>query len=217
MKSGVFIGVDLGTSLKRKSTGIACIVEHNGQPRINNPTVHIISDDAQIHSSIIQMSGNPGSTIIGIDAPLSRPDHGNMRECEKRLRKHGIPCYPSGAEWVCQWVDKGIELKEWAQHELGARVVEVYPYASRKSLGIGAHVKKKSKRGRRVIQDGLLTLIGRMDEIAGDRLLSDDELDAILSAYTVYCVDHDNAYKMNGMDGAIFLPMKLHDHPIDEY
>lgn len=140
-----------------------------------------------------------------------------MRECETRLRKHGIACYPSGAEWVSKWVGKGIGLKKWAEDELGARVIEVYPYAARRALDIGALVKKKTKEGRRNIQKGLLGLIGGLDDLTKDKLLSDDELDAILSAYTAYCEGKGIASKIDGNDGAIYLPVKMRDHTIDEY
>jgi predicted nuclease with RNAse H fold len=149
----VFIGVDLGTSTQRKSTGIAYLVEKNGIPWIESPPLHIISDDMQIHSYIKQIAGEFSFSIIAIDAPLSRPEHGTIRKCEIRLRKQGIACYPSGAEWVSKWVSKGIELREWAEKELGAKVIEVYPYAARVKLDIGAGVKKKTSRGRMVIQD----------------------------------------------------------------
>ncbi len=213
----VFIGVDLGTSTKRKSTGLAYLVERNGKPLMESPPAHIKSDDELIHSCIIQMAENFSSKIIGIDAPLSLPAHGTMRECEIRLRKHGIACYPSGAEWVSRWVNKGIKLKEWAEKELDAMVIEVYPYAARRALDIGAHVKKKTKQGRRVIQDGLLRFIGGLDELTKDKLLSDDELDAILSAYTAYCEGKGVAIKIDGKDGEIYLPVKRRDHAIEEY
>ncbi len=215
----IFIGVDLGTSTARKSTGIAYLVEKNGKPWMESPPVHIKSDDELIHSCIIQMAENFSSKIIGIDAPLSLPAHGTMRECEIRLRKHGIACYPSGAEWVSKWVSKGIELKEWAEDELGAKVIEVYPYAARRALDIGANVKKKSKNGRKIIQEGLLTLIGGLNEIAKEREkpMLDDELDAILSAYTAYCEGKGLAIKIDGKDGEIYLPVKRRDHTIEEY
>lgn len=213
----VFIGVDLGTSILRKSTGLAYLVDKNGKPLIKSPPLHIISDDMQIHSYIKQIAGEFSFCVIAIDAPLSRPEHGTMRECEIRLRKHGIACYPSGAEWVSKWVSKGIELKKWAESESGARVIEVYPYAARIALDIGAEVKKKTKKGRRVIQNGLLGFIGGLDELTEDKLLSDDELDAILSAYTAYCEGKGIAVKIDGEDGEIYLPVKMRNHRIDEY
>ncbi len=213
----VFIGIDLGTSTARKSTGIAYLVEKDGKPWIESPPLHIRSDDELIHSSIIQIAENFGSRIIGIDAPLSLPEHGTMRECELRLRKHDIACYPSGAAWVSKWVRKGIALKKWAENELGAKVIEVYPYGARRALNIGADVNKKAKGGRRNIQDGLLRLIQGLDALTKDNLLSDDELDAILCAYTAYCEGKGIATKIDGGDGVIYLPVKRHDHTIDEY
>lgn len=217
MNDRVFIGVDLGTSLKRKSTGIACIVERHGSPWIYSLPEHTMSDDTFIRASIARMYSDYTSCIVAIDAPLSKPEHGSMRYCEKRLRKFGIPCYPSGAEWVREWVDKGIELKNWCENTLCAGVIEVYPYAARRALDIGVGVRKKSKEGRSVIQKGLRTIIGGLDEMTMDVLLSDDELDAILSAYTAYCVDHGKFKKMDGSDGTIYIPLKMAVHTIDEY
>jgi len=213
----VFIGIDLGTSTWRKSTGLAYLVEKNGMPWIEKSPGHVISDDALIHSFVKQVSEEYRSMIIAIDAPLSKPERGTMRECEMRLRKHGIACYPSGADWVSKWVDKGIALKEWAENEFGAKVIEAYPYASRRVLGIGAGVKKKTEKGRRIIQDGLIGLIGGLDDLTKDGLLSDDELDAVLSAYTAYCDGLGIAVKIDGTDGAISLPVKRKNHRINEY
>ena len=184
---------------------------------IESQPLHIISEDKLIRCAIMQISENFGSSIIAIDAPLSRPDHGTMRECEKRLRTHGIACFPSGADWVRKWVDKGIALKEWAEKELGARVIEIYPYAARLELDVGADVKKKTRNGRALIQERLLGSIGGLREMTADILLSDDELDAILSAYTAYLYEKGNAYEIDGGDGVIYLPLKKGDHRINEY
>lgn len=215
-KETVFIGVDLGTSTLRRSTGIAYLVEKDGKPWMESAPVHIKSEDDAIRSCLIKICENFSSCIIAIDAPLSLPAHGTMRECEIRLRKHGIACYPSGAEWVRRWVNKGIELKNWAEKELGARVIEVYPYAARVALGIGAEVKKKTARGRSEIQEGLLALIGGLSK-EGEKPLFDDELDAILAAYVAYCEGKGDAITMDGSDGIIYLPSKRRDHTIYEY
>ncbi|MCL7413978.1 MAG: DUF429 domain-containing protein [ANME-2 cluster archaeon] len=217
MNTMLFIGVDLGTSIKRKSTGIASIVEKNGSPWIYAQPEHVISDDALIHAIIAGMKTGHATCIVAIDAPLSRPDHGSMRDCERRLRTYGIPCYPSGADWVSDWVDKGIDLKSWCEKTFGARVIEVYPYAARKALNIGACVRKRSKKGRQMIQEGLGDIIRGMDEMAGDTLLPDDELDAILSAYTAYCVLCGSFRKMDGKDGTIYVPLKRGLNIINDY
>jgi predicted nuclease with RNAse H fold len=215
--NSVYIGIDLGTSLKRKSTGLAYVMEKNSMPVIESPPTHLTSDESLIRSAIIQISENFKSRIVAIDAPLSRPDHGTMRECEKRLRKHGIACFPSGAKWVRKWVDKGIALKEWAEKELSAEVIEVYPYAARLALDVGADVKKKTRKGRVLIQEGLVRSIGGLREMTAETLLSDDELDAVLSAYTAYLYEKGNAFEIDGSDGVIYLPLKKGDHRINEY
>jgi len=83
-----------------------------------------------------------------------------------------------GTEWVRTWVYKAIRLKKWAENELGAKVIEVYPYAARVTLGMD--VKKKTKKGRQIIQK---RLPGFIEGSIEDTFLSHDELDAILSAY----------------------------------
>jgi len=198
----IFIGVDLGISLKRKSTGMAYLVEKNGKPWMENPAEHVISEDTLIRSIITRISENFSSIIIAIDAPLSRPEHGSMRECEKQLRRYGIACYPSGAEWVSKWVEKAIMLRDWAEKQLGAEVVEVYPYATRHALGIG--VKKKTKQGRCIIQDALSSRICGLREVTKGRIISDDELDAVLSAYIAYLKIKGNILCIGGKDGVIY-------------
>lgn len=217
MRPCIFVGIDLGTSIKRESTGLSYLVENKSRPWLESVPVHIRSDDTAIHSWILDVSSDFSSMIIGIDAPLSRPDHGTMRDCEKRMRKRGIACYPSGAKWVQDWVTKGIELKTWIENKTSGMVIEVYPYAARRVLDIGVHIKKKTKQGRHVIQEGLLPLIDGLDCIINDRMLSDDELDALLAAYTAYCVGNGTAVKFNGADGAIYIPANQKEHRLDEH
>lgn len=198
----VFIGIDLGISLKRKSTGIAYLVEKNRKPWVEAPPEHVISEDTLLYSIITRISENFSFVVIAIDAPLSRPEYGNLRECEKQLRRYGVACYPSGAEWVSKWVDKAIRLKDWAEKQLGAEVIEVYPYAARLNIG----VKKKTRYGRGIIQNALNTWICGLRAITKGKILSDDELDAVLSAYIAYLETKGNALRIKGKDGAITIP-----------
>ena len=54
----VYIGVDLGTTLRRKSTGIASLVQKDNKPCIQTLPEHIISDDELIRSCIRKLAGN---------------------------------------------------------------------------------------------------------------------------------------------------------------
>lgn len=190
------------------------MIENNGKPWVESPPLHIKSDDVCIHTLLERISEKFTSSIIGIDAPLSKPENGAWRECENKLHGLGISCFPSGAEWTREWVEKGINLKKWAENQLDATVIEVYPYAARKAFGIGINekIKKKTKAGRRVIQDGLSELIEGLNEITKDMSkdtpLTDDELDALLSAYIAYCKVNGNFKKLDGKDGTIYLPLK---------
>ncbi len=69
-------------------------VEKNGKPWIESPPLHIKSEDALIHSCIIQIAESFGSRIIAIDAPLSRPKHGTMRDAKDGFGNMESPAIP---------------------------------------------------------------------------------------------------------------------------
>ena len=116
---------------------------------------------------------------VGIDAPLSLPKSGNLRSCERELLKQGIRLFPSGARFFRPVVEKGMQIAEEFRKE-GIRVFEVYPYATRKILGIAPEVKKSKKEGQKKIVGKLSEFVDGVEDLS-----SHDDIDAVISALTV--------------------------------
>lgn len=135
----------------------------------------------------------------GIDAPLSFPAYGNLRECEKELLRMGIRLFPSGAEFFRKVAEKGIETASLLK-SIGLKVFEVYPYATRFILGIGRDVKKQKKSGREKIISDLKNFV----EIKEN--LNHNEIDAVISALTVSLYYEGSGRILEGFDGSILIP-----------
>jgi hypothetical protein len=158
-----------------------------------------------IHTGILAIDGdilrrfNIG--FAGIDAPLSLPSKGTLRECEKILLKRGIRLFPSGAEFFRKVAERGMEIAEWLREE-GVEVYEVYPYATRKILGISPLSKKNSKAGIKKIKDDLGTFL------EFDNLENSDTVDAAISALTIRLFLEGKGMLLKGKDGEIVIPLK---------
>ncbi|MDK2795617.1 MAG: uncharacterized protein PWQ22_1069 [Archaeoglobaceae archaeon] len=135
---------------------------------------------------------------VGIDAPLSLPKTGMLRECEKKLLKLGIRLFPSGAPFFRPIVSRGMEIAEELRKE-GIKVFEVYPYATRVFMGIAPNAKKKTRRGLSEIRKE----IGKFVKIPE---LTHDEIDAVISALTVREFLLGRGFVLRGEDGEIILP-----------
>ena len=133
--------------------------------------------------------------FAGIDAPLTLPQEGFFRECERELHKIGIRIIPP------------IFLKRI--HEIGAKIAdelrrkdaevfEVYPYATRWILGM--RWSKRRKEGRSKILEALRSYI--------EFPPTDDhnEIDAIVSALTVKMFLEGKGEIICGRDGCILIP-----------
>jgi len=136
--------------------------------------------------------------VAGIDAPLSFPAKGNLRECERLLLKMGIRLFPSGAPFFRSIALKGMEIAERLRG-YGIKVYEVYPYATRVILNIAPKEKKQTKRGLEAIRAEL----SRWVEIPE---LSHDEVDAVVAALTVKLYSEGMGVKLEGIDGSIVVP-----------
>jgi len=176
-------------------------------------------------SEIVAAIETDHPTLVGIDAPLSKPTglhcfnrqcacvdppDGKGRQCELDLAREGIPSYFTGKNsFIAPLINRGIRLK----NELNAKgfeVLEVYPYASKHMLWRGripagerTFPKKTSGEGRRFLHCCLSDTI----DLAGNGLLNHDQYDAILAAYTVY-LHHQGRSRLVGhtAEGQIAVP-----------
>ncbi len=139
--------------------------------------------------------------IVAIDSPLSIPNN-SFRSCDEELIKRGIPCFPP--KMFLKTVLDAIKLAEnlRAKHE----VIEVYPYATRVVLNIAPKAKKATASGRREIQISLKRFVENIPE----RILSHDELDAVLCALTARLKSQNLCEKIECREGgAIYIPLKI--------
>jgi hypothetical protein len=136
--------------------------------------------------------------LAGIDAPLSFPEKGSLRECEKNLYRIGIKLFPSGADFFRPVVLKGIEIARALEKSI--EVFEVYPYATRKILGIAPDAKKNVRSGLERIKADLRKFIDF------EELENKDLVDAALSALTVELYVEGKTEFVSGKDGRILIP-----------
>ena len=136
----------------------------------------------------------PEDSIIAIDSPLSFPTYGYLRDCDMELIKLGIPCISPIIlrDIVLEAIRIKNELKNY-------RIIEVYPYATRKILNLCPDINKKRERLRliRCIEDKLKLKVPRD---AGH-----DEIDALLASYTAYLC-YNNKCTPVGKESKIYIP-----------
>ncbi len=136
---------------------------------------------------------------VGIDAPLSLPYKGSLRECEKSLIKMGIRLFPSGADFFKKVGEKGLEISTTLEAS-GVKVFEVYPYATRYILNIAPQAKKQKKGGRAAIA----TDLNRYTKIKEN--LNHHEIDAVIAALTISLYYEGHGRILKGCDGSVLIP-----------
>lgn len=183
MERGHIIGIDLGSKASHLATlkGIKLV-----------ELVRLENEDIPGYVSRYR-------AIVCIDAPLTLPKEGTMRECDRKLISMGIPCFPPLAPFFRKITMEGIRLRRRLE-QIGCTVVEVYPYATRVRLRI-CQYRKKDADGRRKIRKALSEMIEGVPE-----MLNDHFLDAIISALTGYLMVRGEFERISGADGEIILP-----------
>jgi|Deesub1362A_J573_1020465.scaffolds.fasta_scaffold00278_11 hypothetical protein len=138
----------------------------------------------------------------GIDAPLTLPESGTLRECERKLLNAGIKLFPSGSDFFKPVALKGMEIAKKLESN-SIKVWEVYPYATRKILGISPESKKKNKNGLKKIVEELRKYI------EFDVLENSDVVDAAISTLTVKLFLEGKGRFISGKDGKILVPIRI--------
>lgn len=129
---------------------------------------------ARSDEEIVDFVKSSGPEVVAIDAPLSLPRSGALRECDRRLIGMGIRVFPPAMRGMRVLTARAIELKERLE-AMGYRVIEVYPGGAQDLLGI-----PRKGRGVEALKRGLIGLGVRglrCDETG-------DELDAVTCALT---------------------------------
>ncbi|MDI6708284.1 MAG: DUF429 domain-containing protein [Candidatus Thermoplasmatota archaeon] len=150
------LGIDLAGKEKNK-TGI-CILDGNV------PKTFVLHTD----SEIIECVKATKPDIVAIDAPfLLKP---KIRKCDRELKKYGAfaPIMKSMHELSKRGYLLAKELEK-----LNFKVIEVFPTASAKILGIYSKDLAVAKRN-----------LSELGLILKNKIFTKHELDAIISAYT---------------------------------
>lgn len=141
------------------------------------------------------------------DPPTCAHDqpHGRKgRFCELELARRGIGCFFTVKNSFAKaWVLRSLRLYRQLC-AVGLRVVEIYPYATKRLL-LGAQLPAKQTRRGRLYLGQMLSRLG----ISVPEDLSHHELDAIVAAYTVYLLARDLAEMVGDeAEGYIVIPKR---------
>ena len=180
------VGIDLAGMDKNK-TGFCALTCSENKELDKVAKVKLMHTDAEILLAVEQE--NPD--LICIDAPLSAPKEGDMRDCDHELVSYGkLPPLLGGMKSL---TNRAIELKRVLE---SYAIIEIYAKATSKILGYYDEDYVKQ-------QKSLLSM-----GIRGDlekRVLSKDEIDSVTAALTGYLYLSGKT-KEAGHDSIIIIP-----------
>ena len=149
-------------------------------------------------SEILELTCRSEPELVAIDAPLTWPREGYMRDVDRLMHKIGLPVLPPLFPAMRMLTARGIRLAE-ALRARGLRVIEVHPASTRKVLGLPV-------KGRRAVQEALLNL-GLKGDLE-ERQLTSHELDAITAALTASLHVLGLSELVRAGDGEICIPRR---------
>jgi predicted nuclease with RNAse H fold len=161
---------------------------------------------------------------VGIDGPLQPPHelkyccfdkrpscHHRQttpykgRYCEYILNKNGFRCFVTSKNgFARKWARRCFVLNDQLVKK-GFRTLEVFPHATRKILFPEIKGKKQLLKNRRNLQEELRKY--GLKFLPGEKVYSDDELDAVLAALTVWLYSCNKTIRIGDQDdGFIIIP-----------
>lgn len=185
MSSEKVVGIDLA-GLPKNDTGFCELKDK----KVN--TCKLKTDKEIIHKI---KETNP--KLIAIDGPLKKPAEGNSRQCDRELREYGSlpPLMSNGMEKLTK---RAIKLYKDLNEE-NYIVIEVSCRATAQILRIDR--KKENKVQKQFIK---MNLKGTVE----NRVLSIDEVDAVLAALTAKLHLQGKTETIGGTDGFIVIPKR---------
>lgn len=178
------VGIDLAGSPKRP-TGISYV---------NLPCRTIRTRIAYTDYEIVKITVTPKPKIVAIDAPLTMPRNGYLREVDRLMHKLGLPVLPPMFPGMRMLTIRGVKLRNFLD-EIGIHVIEVHPRSTLKIL------LKKFKLSD---LEELINFLGFL--IENGKRLTKDEQDAILAMITAFLYYKGNYREVRAPDGVLIIP-----------
>ena len=178
------VGIDLAGSPKRP-TGISYV---------DLPCRTIRTRIAYTDYEIVKITVTPKPKIVAIDAPLTMPRNGYLREVDRLMHKLGLPVLPPMFPGMRMLTIRGVRLRNFLS-EIGIHVIEVHP---RSTLKILLKKFKLSDLGE------LINFLGFL--IENGKRLTKDEQDAILAMITAFLYYKGDYREVRAPDGVLIIP-----------
>jgi predicted nuclease with RNAse H fold len=177
-------GIDLAGN-PRNDSGL-CILDAEADGKV--VSTRILHTDGEIIDLLLESK----PVLTAVDAPLVYEGHN--RECDSCLREYGaLPVTLRGMEMLAV---RGAGLaRKFVENNI--KYIEVFSTATAKILGF--YSKDDFKLQKNMLALGL-------DGDINTRILSRDELDAILAAITGYLHLDNQTKPVGGLDGVIHVP-----------
>jgi len=178
------VGIDLAGSPKRP-TGISYV---------DLPCRTIRTQIVYTDHEIVKITVTPKPKIVAIDAPLTMPRNGYLREVDRLMHKLGLPVLPPMFPGMRMLAIRGIKLKNFL-NEIGIHVIEVHPRSTLKIL-----LRKFKLNNLKELIDFLGFFI------ESKKYLSKDEQDAVLAMITAFLYYKGDYCEVKASDGVLIIP-----------
>lgn len=150
-----------------------------------------------VHSDmkIIKLCRQEQPALLAIDAPLSLPARGNLRNADASLIKRGLRVFPPTFAGMRSLTNRGIRLAR-KFHTMKIRVIEIHPRTS------GMILFKTADRNRWIAK---IKKMGFRFEGGNSK----HEIDAVLAALTGALYLHGKTEEIgNAKEGTIVIPLR---------